>query len=63
MRSERTTKVPADGRTDTMKLTGAYHDCANAPKMKKRDFMRTRYQEPPSGKNRGTLPTSWYVCH
>jgi len=33
-----------------MKLMGAFHDCANTPKMKKCDFMRTRYKELPSGK-------------
>lgn len=41
------------GRTDMMKLIGAFHDCANAPKMKKRNFMRTRYQELPLGKTEG----------
>jgi hypothetical protein len=36
-----------------MKIIGAFHDCANAPKIKKRDFMRTRYKELPSGKTEG----------
>jgi hypothetical protein len=43
-----------DRRTDTTKLTGAFHGNANAPNMEKRHFMCPRSNKFPSRKDRDT---------